>query len=384
MSAPPRARSRLLAVVVASLAAAALLSLAVSTQAAVAAGPDYQALSVGGDPYVPGHPYRGDFPDPTVLRVGARYYAYSTETAGMNVPVLTAGNLDHWRAVHRRRHASTTDALPRVPSWAWGHDDGSRRRGLVWAPSVLQVGHHFVMAYTVRKKGSAQKMCLSTASSRSARGPFVDHSKAPLLCGPHGVIDPQLYRESGQVWLLYKTEDMAAGNPDRLWIRPMAPGARTLSSTPATLLLTASTDWEVGVIEAPAMIDYKGVHYLFYSGNNWATRAYAIGYAICQGVTGPCARVVDPTEINAEGQPQSVPLLSRDADVWGPGGGTPIVGSAGGLRLAYHAWDAGSAHYPKTTACRHRTTGCAQRRLHVARLAVDPTTGYLSVADPGD
>ena len=34
-----------------------------------------------------------DLPDPYVLRVGSSYYAYSTNTAGFNVPVLTTEGL---------------------------------------------------------------------------------------------------------------------------------------------------------------------------------------------------------------------------------------------------------------------------------------------------
>ena len=52
------------------------------------------------------------------------------------------------------------------------------------------------------------------------------------------------------------------------------------------------------------------------------------------------------------------------------------------LKLAYHAWDGPVTHYPTSAACLQTAEGCAQRRLHVATLAVD-AKGLLSVADPG-
>src|SRR3954465_13988475 len=40
-----------------------------------------------------GKVWRGDFPDPHVVRVGYTYYAYSTPTAGRELPVLTSTDL---------------------------------------------------------------------------------------------------------------------------------------------------------------------------------------------------------------------------------------------------------------------------------------------------
>ncbi len=75
-------------------------------------------------------PYRGDFPDPTVLRVGRVYYAYSTTIAGLNLPVMTSRDLVHWRA--------RGEGLARVASWARGGRTGSGTHATTWAPTVAR------------------------------------------------------------------------------------------------------------------------------------------------------------------------------------------------------------------------------------------------------
>ncbi|WP_310964154.1 glycoside hydrolase family 43 protein [Nocardioides terrisoli] len=327
----------------------------------------------GSDPFRAGLPYRGDFPDPAVLRVGRTWFAYATTTGGLNLPVLTSHDLVRWRADKQRRGADSPDAMPAVARWAWSRPVGDRMVGMNWAPSVARIAGQYVAAYATRLPGHRFKMCISVATSASARGPFVDRSHAPLVCPRRrGAIDPQLLIEHHKVWLLYKTEDISIGRPTRLWVQRL--GARGLHATAAapTKLLTARgpATWENQVVENPSMIVVHGRHYLFYSGNGWGSKQYAVGYALCDGVKGPCQR------------PTTTPLIATNAQINGPGGGFAFLTKRGRLRLAYHAWDKGFTHYPRSDRCRGTEKGCAQRRMHVARLHVG-ADGLLSAADLG-
>lgn len=348
-----------------------------STATAEPARPD----PIGSDPWRLGQVYRGDFPDPTVLRVGSMYYAYSTTTANLNLPVLTSAGLRNWRPVSP---GPTVDAMPAVAGWAQSRQVGVRRVGTTWAPSVARLKGRYVLAYTTRKAGPAAKMCISVAVSAKPQGPFVDRTTKPLVCPrKRGAIDPQIYQEKGKVWLLYKTEDIAIGKPTRIWIRRLGP--RGLGFTPLSepvRLLRAKMAWENRVIENPSMIRYRGVRYLFYSGNGWGSPHYSIGYAICKTVKGPCERPVDPRTTTSDGPPQSVPLLASGGGISGPGGEFAFRGPTGGLRLAYHAWDQGFSRYPTSRACLKSAKGCAQRKLHVAKIGVRKD-GLLRVNDLG-
>jgi len=340
-----------------------------ATASAVSARP----LPIGQDRYVLGASYRGDFPDPSILRVGSHWLAYGTTTAGLNLPVLVSTDLRHWTVAGPRK-ATVPDALPKLPVWAKARTVGARRIGETWAPTAVRLpapNKPYAVVYTTRY--TKKRMCISVARGDRAVGPFVDRTTTPLLCPPRGVIDPSIYREGGKTYLLYKTEDAAAGQPTRLWIRRIGPGLRGFLEPKPHLLLTADpTTWEHGVVEAPSMIRFKGQRYLFYAGNGWGRWGYSTGYALCDSVIGPCTRPVVP------GVPHPERLLVSNDTLIAPGGASAFVDDLGRLRLAFHAWNVGATKYPKSDACRARPAGCGQRRMHFARLGAG-AGGILTV-----
>jgi beta-xylosidase len=337
------------------LACGALLALAVAGQPVATARPPRPA-PVGSDAFTPAQPYRGDFPDPTVWRVGGRFYAAATTVSALNLPVLTSTDLRTWTT--RPANDSATpwlnDALPTAASWARTQvTSGGRAWAATWAQSVLRISTGtFVAAYSVPRAGDGRR-CISLARSAAPMGPYVDATTGPQTCGPAGVIDPQLFVDRGQMWMAYKMEDA----PDRLLVRKMnryatgfAVGSRNHT------LLTASASWEGTVVENPAMIRHRKRLYLIYSGHGYGTAKYATGYAVCRTVTGPCVR--------------RSRLLVTGRSLAGPGGATPFLDVSGRLRLAYHAWPVGNVGYPSSTSCLTTMKGCAQRRLYVATLGV--------------
>jgi beta-xylosidase len=339
-----------------ALLVGALLVVLVATGLAPASARPERPAPVGSDPFMAGQPYRGDFPDPTVWRVGRRYYAAATTVAALNLPVMTSADLRTWTARSSSDPArpSLNDAMPTPPAWAQTQvAPGGRTFISTWAPSVLRISNGtFVAAYSVPRASDGRR-CISLARSASPMGPYVDSSSGPISCGTAGVIDPQLFVERRGIWMAYKME----GAPDRILTRPMntyatgfAVGSRNYS------LLTPRTAWEGSVVENPSMIRYRKRLYLFYSANNYGSASYATGYAVCRRVTGPCT---GRTRILATGR-----YLA------GPGGGLAFVDLAGQLRLAFHAWTTGNVGYPSADTCRETPRGCAQRRLHLAQLGV--------------
>ncbi|CAN5236734.1 hypothetical protein BH18ACT4_BH18ACT4_13090 [soil metagenome] len=87
-----------------------------------------------------------DFADPFVLRVGAEYFAYSTNGGGGNVQLIRAENLGQWRWVG--------NALPALPPWA--------APNRTWAPAVLTRGSGYVLYYTALHVESGRP-CISRA-----------------------------------------------------------------------------------------------------------------------------------------------------------------------------------------------------------------------------
>jgi beta-xylosidase len=323
---------------------------------------DARPAPVGSDRFVSGQPYRGDFPDPSVLRVGKLYYAYSTTISALNLPVMTSWDLVHWRV--------RGEALNNVAPWAASRKIGSRTHATTWAPTVARFGRRFVHAYATPVRGSRpRRMCISASWSHSPSGGFVDRRRYPLVCPSRGAIDPAFYTgPKGARFLLWKLEQKR-GLPSQLFINRISWDARKLIGAPR-LLLTTHDAWESPLIENPAMIRYRARYYLFYSGGSYADDSYATGYARCSSPFGPCTRA------------NSAPLLATGGRVSGPGGAMPFVDRLGRLRLAYAAWDRGNTGYPSNPSCRRRAAGCPQRKLHVATLGVR-ADGSLGVTARG-
>ena len=272
---------------------------------------------VAGEPGGPVYPF--DFADPAVLGVKGTYYAYGTNSTDGNIQVLTSSDLTRWR--------EAGDAVPRLPAWATAGD--------TWAPAVVHVKRSYLLYYTVAEAGT-KTPCLSVATARRPAGPFTDTSAGPLECQSSlgGSIDPFAYTDpSGQLHLVWKSNG-AGSSPATIWTEPLDAAGTALSGRGPTALLRPDEPWEAGVVEAPSMAVVDGSYYLFYSGNDWNSSAYAEGVARCSGPDGPCRRL------------SSGPLLASGPLMVGPGGASVFTDPAGHLDLAFGAWLPGAVGYP--------------------------------------
>jgi Glycosyl hydrolases family 43 len=282
-------------------------------------------LFTNGQPVV----YCHDFADPYVLRSGASYEAYSTNTGEDHVPVLTSGGLFGTAARH--------DVLPNLPQWS--------SPGFVWAPSVLRRGDRYVLYYTTRVSSTGAQ-CISYALGDDPGGPFADSSSGPFICpAGGGAIDPEPFVDGdGTVYLLWKNYDGRTG----IMVQRLAPDGTSLVG-PTRLLAVADQPWEAGIVEAPTMLAAGGRYYLFYSGNEWDTADYAIGYAVCTSPMGPCVK------------PNQTPWLTGTASAQGPGSPSVFRDEHGDTWLALHSWVGGKVGYPQ-----------GARNLFVVRFAITP------------
>ncbi|MGY2874312.1 beta-xylosidase [Marmoricola sp. URHA0025 HA25] len=329
----------------------------------------------GQDPINPGQAYAGDFPDPWIMRLGSKYFAYST-TSGpqgepVNLPTMTSTDLHTWIARPATADAPAGDGLPHVATWATKTTlpDGRTRPGQgPWAPSVTKIGkNNFVLAYAAQVASApGTLMCISLAHAPNPTGPFTDTTTQPTLCPTRGAIDPQVFvAPNGRPWLVWKRDLY----PAKLWTQPMDLAATgVLPGKSAQYLAKVNQSWEGSIIENPAMIRFQKRYYVFYSANSYATTRYAIGYLICKSWKGDCHK------------PRKKPLLATQGAIAGPGGPAPFIDTRGRLRLGYHAWNAGQVGY-NTVDCQLLAPTCGQRRLHVAKLKV-VKGGKLKVVQP--
>ena len=244
-----------------------------------------------------------DFPDPFVLHVGDTYYAYATNGNGNQVQTATSKDLAHW--------TPGPDALPHVaPKWSFN--------GKTWAPEVLKIGDRYVLYYATNQQ-------IGRAVATTPLGPFVDDSAAPLVAQPElgGAIDPSPFRDDdGSLYLYWKNDGNSLGTKTKIWVQRLSPdGLRVVGPAFQTGEVNDAL-WEGQVVEAPEMLEHDGRYYLFYSGNDYASDSYAVGYATCTSAMGPC---VDAAEN---------PILKTGCGAYGPGHNALF-----GDWTAYHAWN---------------------------------------------
>ena len=266
--------------------------------------------------------YNYDFPDPHVILVDDTYYAYSTTVSPSNIRVITSKDLVNWEDLG--------DALPALPTWA------KLNSGYTWAPGVMQIEDNFVMYFVARDK-ETDKQCIGVGVSDNPAGPFRDPNEEAFICQGElgGSIDAYPYRDDdGKLYLLWKNDGNCCGLEVALWVQELSPDGLTLVGEPVKLIVR-DQPWELPLIENPAMVKHDGKYYLFYSGNWWESHEYAIGYAVCETVTGPCEK------------PLNEPWFEFKPPVMGPGGESFFTDKDGNLWMAYHAWTGADVGYPQ-------------------------------------
>ncbi|WP_437728507.1 glycoside hydrolase family 43 protein [Sorangium sp. So ce861] len=257
----------------------------------------------------------GDFPDPSVIRVGRVYWATATSSEwGAPFPLLRSTDLVNWERVGA--------VLPELPSWATGS---------LWAPEISEDGGRYHVFYTARKRGGP--LCVASASAAAPGGPYTD--RGPLTCMDAGSIDGFHIRdERGARHLVWKEDGNSVGRPTPLWAQELSEDGAALLGAPFALFQN-DAPWEADLVEGPYLLRHEGRFYAFYSGAGCCGRAcsYALGVARAARLRGPW-----------EKHPAN-PILTGN-DVWKcPGHGSVVDDGGGRFFLLYHAYSAEDSVY---------------------------------------
>lgn len=257
-----------------------------------------------------------NFPDPFVLLDKGTYYAYSTNSAGKNIPAARSTDLVNWELL--------PDAMPALPSWA------KLGGSLVWAPEVIRAGDKYVMYYVARDKAS-NKQCVGVATSEKPEGKFKDTNDKAFVCQADqgGTIDPDVFKDGEKLYLYFKNDGNCCAMPTKLWAQELAPDGLSLVGQPSELVEN-NVPWEGKVVEAPTMWKHDDKYYLFFSGNNYAGFEYAVGYATCGSPTGPCQQAAENPILSSR--------MKQKPLVVGPGH-QALVQVGDQTWIVYHVWE---------------------------------------------
>jgi xylan 1,4-beta-xylosidase len=252
----------------------------------------------------------GDFPDPSVIRVGKDYYATATSSEwGPEFPIMHSRDLVNWKI--------ESVVFPKRPDWSVGN---------YWAPEIWQDRGKFYVFYVARKKGGP--LCIAAATADRATGPYTDHG--PLECQDAGSIDPFPIRdENGKLFIVWKEDGNSVGRPTPLWAQELDIDKWKLIGNRSEILRNDPGTWEGNLIEGPYIVRREGWFYLFYSGNACCGRGcnYAMGSARSKTLLGPWEKDLDN------------PILRGNDNFNCPGHGTMVTAESGRTYMMYHAYD---------------------------------------------
>ncbi len=267
----------------------------------------------------------GYLADPQVLKTGGAYYAYGTgpEYKGRQFPVLHSKDFTHWEFLG---NALETLADPNVKAY--------------WAPEVAEKGGKFYLYY-------AGEYRMRVAVANHPAGPFKDTGRILFPDEPFS-IDGHPYRDppSGKWYLFFAKDFLDQRVGTALAVAELSDDMLSITG-PVRTVLRAVGDWQIyernrtmygrvfdawHTVEAPFVVLRDGRYYCFYSGGNWQTPGYGVGFAIADQVTGPCR-----DEADLEG---ATVLKSIPGKLIGPGHNSVVLGPDDRTHfIVYHSWN---------------------------------------------
>lgn len=256
----------------------------------------------------------GDYPDPSVVKIGDTYWASATTSNWMPAyPLLKSKDLVNWQTV-----GAVFNALP---SWVDYY---------FWAPEFTYDKGKVYIYYSAHKKDG--NLCVGIASADRPEGPYKDHG--PIICQPVGSIDAFPMRDTdGKLYMIWKEDANSVRKPTPIWIQELNEERTALVGTKKELFRNEAP-WEANLVEGVSMIRHGDYFYAFYAaaGCCGAGCSYQSGVARAKSLLGPWEKYAKNPILSGEGQWKC------------PGHGTPVE-KDGRYYFLYHAYDTAGGVY---------------------------------------
>jgi beta-xylosidase len=258
----------------------------------------------------------GDFPNPSIIRVGEEYWAATTSSEwAPHFPLLRSRDLVNWQLAG---HVFPSGP----PRWSAGN---------YRSPEIAEHNGRFFIYYTARQRGGP--LCVAVATSEQPGGPYLD--QGPLICQEMGAIDGSpVTDESGRRYLVWKEDGNSRGKSTPIWAQPLDPTGTRLAGSKKRLIRNDSP-WERNLVEGPFVLRRNGWFYLFYSGSACCGQqcSYALGVARSRKLLGSWKK--NPAN----------PILTGNGAWKCPGHGSVVTDPAGRDFLLFHAYRADDSVY---------------------------------------
>ncbi len=246
----------------------------------------------------------GDFPDPSVIKVGDTYYAAGTSSEwAPHYPLFTSKDLVHWKQLGF--------IFLNKPAWTTAS---------FWAPELYFNNGRFYVYYTARNQQNVSYIGVAVADN-AAKG-FTD--KGPLITLGTEAIDAFVFKDDDGLYITWKAYGLDKRPIELLGARLSADGL-SLQGEPFSLL----KDVDRKGMEGQSIVKHNGYYYLLYSAGGCCGVPcdYNVRVARAKSLKGPY-------ELNPAN-----PILHGNTSWMCTGHGTPVKVDAKRWFYLYHAYD---------------------------------------------
>lgn len=190
----------------------------------------------------------GDYADPTVIRVGDKYYSAGTSSEwGPPFPMYESEDLVNWNYIG--------SVFKEVPEWTVGS---------FWAPELFYHDGTYYVFYTARRK-SDRRSYIGVATTKNIYDGFTDHGL--LIEWTNEAIDAFVIEDAGKLFISWKAYGLDEGRTIEILSSEFDPATMSLKGDVHTLLTANREDWEKGGIEGQCIVKNGDYFYMLYSGN---------------------------------------------------------------------------------------------------------------------
>ena len=254
----------------------------------------------------------GDFADPTVVRIGNKYYAAGTSSEwAPHYPVFESADLVNWNYVGPAFHT--------MPEWT---------KASFWAPELYVLNDKIYLYYTARRASDGVSY-IGVAVTDDIKNGFRDYGC--LVEYGTEAIDAFVFEDGGKLYISWKAYGLDK-RPIELLCSELSPDGLKLIGEPFTLL---RDDDKIGM-EGQYIFKKGDYYYIIYSirGCCGARSNYAVSVARSKSFKGPYEYY--------EGNPI---LQGNGNDILSCGHGTAVETPEGKMLYLYHAYIKGPGFY---------------------------------------
>jgi beta-xylosidase len=278
---------------------------------------------------------RGDFADPSIVRIGDKYYAAGTSSEwAPHFPIYVSGDLMNWKQV--------AHIFPEKKPWMLSS---------FWAPELYFHNNKVYAYYTVRDTSGIS--CIGVATADNPESGFTDHGV--LIKTGKEAIDAFVFNDSGQLYVTWKAYGLDKRPIELLSSKLSADGLKLIGE-PVSI---KKDSLRIG-LEGQSMIKHNDYYYLFYSAGSCCGVPcdYNLRVSRSRSVTGPF-------EDYAEN-----PVLHEGGQWMCTGHGTPVLQPDGRWFFIYHGYEKEFNVF----------TG---RQALISEISWDDPNGWPSFRQPG-